>query len=108
MFDTLCFAFLDDSGENVEQSFSSLMPVLFLYYARSKKRNLPVLSSGVVETILLMQMPVMIAVDDYNILYSHANYHEWMNEVHRRQLQPHELRLVSALRHLEQQVRFQC
>ena len=51
-----------------------------------------------------MQMPVMIAVDDYNVLYSHANYHEWMNEVHRRQLQPHELRLVSALRILEQEV----
>ncbi|DBA84532.1 hypothetical protein WJX77_012040 [Trebouxia sp. C0004] len=49
------------------------------------------------------QMPVMIAVDDYNVLYSHANYHEWMNEVHRRQLQPHELRLVSALRILEQE-----
>lgn len=51
----------------------------------------------------LDQMPVMIAVDDYNILYSHANYHEWMNEVYRRQLQPHELRLVSALRILEQE-----
>jgi len=62
----------------------------------------------VIETILLMQMPVMIAVDDYNVLYSHANYHEWMNEVHRRQLQPHELRLVSALRILEQEVSPWC
>lgn len=51
-----------------------------------------------------MQMPVMIAVDEYNVLYSHANYHEWVNEVYRRQLQPHELRLASALRILEQQV----
>ena len=66
------------------------------------------MSSGVFETLMLMQMPVMIAVDDYNVLYSHANYHEWMNEVHRRQLQPHELRLVSALRVLEQEVSPQC
>lgn len=51
-----------------------------------------------------MQMPVMIAVDEYNVLYSHANYHEWVNEVYRRQLQPHELRLASTLRILEQQV----
>ena len=85
------------------------MPVLLLYHARPcKNRGLPVLSSGVFETLMLMQMPVMIAVDDYNVLYSHANYHEWMNEVHRRQLQPHELRLVSALRVLEQEVSPQC
>ena len=85
------------------------MPVLLLYYARPcKKGDLPVLSDGVIETMLSMQMPVMIAVDDYNILYSHANYHEWMNEVYRRQLQPHELRLVSALRILEQEVSPQC
>ena len=53
---------------------------------------------------MCLQPPVLIAVDDYNVLYSHANYHEWMNEVHRRQLQPHELRLASAFRLLERQV----
>ena len=51
-----------------------------------------------------LQTPVLIAVDDYNVLYSHANYHEWMNEVYRRQLQPHELRLASAFKLLERQV----
>ena len=51
-----------------------------------------------------MQVPVMIAVDDYNVLYSHTNYYEWMNEVYRRQLQPHELRLASAFRLLEREV----
>lgn len=53
----------------------------------------------------MLQMPVLIAVDDYNVLYSHANYHEWMSEVNRRQIQPHELRLASALRILDRQVR---
>lgn len=53
-----------------------------------------------------VQIPVLVAVDDYNVLYSHANYHEWMNEVHRRQVQPHELRLASALRGLEQEVHY--
>jgi len=49
-------------------------------------------------------MPVLIAVDDYNVLYSHTNYHEWMNEVYRRQVQPAELRLALALRILEHEV----
>ena len=51
-----------------------------------------------------MQVPVMVAVDDYNVLYSHTNYHEWMNEVFRRPLQPHELRLASAFKLLEREV----
>ena len=51
-----------------------------------------------------LQIPVLIAVDDYNVLYSHTDYHEWMSEVYRRQVQPHELRLASALRILEKQV----
>ena len=51
-----------------------------------------------------LQTPVLVAVDDYNVLYSHTNYHEWMNEVYRRQLQPHELRLASAFKLLERQV----
>ena len=51
-----------------------------------------------------LQTPVLIAVDDYNVLYSHTNYHEWMNEVYRRQLQPHELRVASAFKLLERQV----
>ncbi|KAL3151146.1 hypothetical protein ABBQ38_013010 [Trebouxia sp. C0009 RCD-2024] len=55
----------------------------------------------ITEMAALEQTPVLVAVDDYNVLYSHTNYHEWMNEVYRRQLQPHELRLASAFRLLE-------
>lgn len=51
-----------------------------------------------------MQTPTLVAVDDYNVLYSHSNYHEWMNEVYRRQVQPHELRLASAFKLFERQV----
>lgn len=61
-----------------------------------------------VEMVLCLQTPVLVAVDDYNVLYSHTNYHEWMNEVYRRQLQPHELRLASAFRLLERQVGLAC
>lgn len=54
------------------------------------------------------QCQVLIAVDDYNVLYSHTNYHEWVNEVYRRQLPPHEMRLASAFQLLERQVCLPC
>lgn len=48
------------------------------------------------------ELPTLIAVDDYNVLYSHTGYHESLHSFHRRQLAPDELRLVRAFRVLEQ------
>ncbi|KAI3428497.1 hypothetical protein D9Q98_007321 [Chlorella vulgaris] len=48
------------------------------------------------------EVPTLIAVDDYNVLYSHTGYYESVHNFHRRQLAPDELRLVQAFRVLEQ------
>ncbi|KAL4439233.1 hypothetical protein ABPG77_004135 [Micractinium sp. CCAP 211/92] len=48
------------------------------------------------------QLPFLLAVDDYNVLYSHTGYYESVHSFHRRQLAPDELRLVRAFRVLEQ------
>jgi hypothetical protein len=40
------------------------------------------------------EVPTLIAVDDYNVLYSHTGYYESVHNFHRRQLAPDELRLV--------------
>lgn len=40
------------------------------------------------------QLPFLLAVDDYNVLYSHTGYYESVHSFHRRQLAPDELRLV--------------
>lgn len=41
------------------------------------------------------ELPFLLAVDDYNVLYSHTGYYESVHSFHRRQLAPDELRLVS-------------
>ena len=41
------------------------------------------------------ELPVLLAVDDYNALYSRTGYYESVHNFHRRQLAPEELRLVS-------------
>ena len=46
------------------------------------------------------QVPVMIAVDDWNALYWRTGYHEWMNNKHRKRVDAAEVRLVAALRRL--------
>jgi len=45
--------------------------------------------------------PVMVALDDYNALYSHTGYYEAVTFKKRRMIKPGELRLASALRMLE-------
>lgn len=42
------------------------------------------------------QRRVLLAVDDYNALYHRTTYGEAVHPLHRRQLQPDELRLVRA------------
>jgi len=44
------------------------------------------------------QMPVMIAVDDWNALYWRTAYHEWLNNKHRKRVEADDVRLVAALR----------
>lgn len=50
----------------------------------------------------LKDVPVLIAVDDYNVLYSHTQYFEAMHAFHHRSLAPEEIRLVRAFRVMEQ------
>lgn len=45
---------------------------------------------------------VQIAVDNYQALYMPSSYGEWMNNNHRRILQPQELRVAASMRLLEQ------
>ena len=42
----------------------------------------------------------MIAVDDWNALYWHTAYHEWLNNKHRKRVDAGDVRLVAALRGL--------
>ncbi|PSC69955.1 28S ribosomal mitochondrial [Micractinium conductrix] len=48
------------------------------------------------------ELPVLLAVDDYNALYSRTGYYESVHNFHRRQLAPEELRLARGFRLLEQ------
>uniref|UniRef100_A0A1D2A603 Small ribosomal subunit protein mS29 n=3 Tax=Auxenochlorella protothecoides TaxID=3075 RepID=A0A1D2A603_AUXPR len=48
------------------------------------------------------QRRVLLAVDDYNALYHRTTYGEAVHPLHRRQLQPDELRLVQGFRLMEQ------
>ena len=41
---------------------------------------------------------MLIAVDDYNVLYSHTGYQEAVHAFHRRDVTPDELRLVRVPR----------
>eukprot|EP00951_Prasinocladus_malaysianus_P015247 scaffold116709_cov47-Prasinocladus_malaysianus.AAC.4 len=47
--------------------------------------------------------PVVFALDDYNALYSHTAYYEAVTFKKRRMIMPEELRLVKALRLVEQE-----
>ena len=47
-------------------------------------------------------MPVLIAIDDYQALYTPSQYGEWLSQHHRRVVPPEEVRLANAMRVLEQ------
>eukprot|EP00887_Chlorella_sp_A99_P004908 scaffold4.g4908.t1 len=49
-----------------------------------------------------VQVPVLLAVDDYNALFAPTGYHESMHSFYRRPIAPDELRLARAFRLLEQ------
>ena len=37
---------------------------------------------------MVPQVKVLVCVDDYNVLYSHSDYHEWPTEHHMRMIGP--------------------
>lgn len=47
-----------------------------------------------------MQVPVLIAVDDWNALYWRTSYFEWENNKKRVRINAGEVRLVAAVRQL--------
>ena len=46
----------------------------------------------------VLQAPVLIAIDDYNLLHSHTEFYEAASTFHRRQIPPEEIQLAAALR----------
>ncbi|KAK9796976.1 hypothetical protein WJX73_004346 [Symbiochloris irregularis] len=49
------------------------------------------------------EVPVLVAIDNYEALYLPSGYGEWMHQHYRRVVQPHELRLAAALQVLAHQ-----
>ena len=50
------------------------------------------------EATCVPQVPVLIAIDDYNLLHSHTEFYEAASTFHRRQIPPEEIQLAAALR----------
>ena len=50
------------------------------------------------EATCVLQVPVLIAIDDYNLLHSHTEFYEAASTFHRRQIPPEEIQLAAALR----------
>lgn len=53
---------------------------------------------GMQSSTYVLQVPVLIAVDDYNLLHSHTEFYEAASTFHRRQIPPEEIQLAAALR----------